>query len=338
MSTRTPLAVLVLGGTSWLGGAVARQARDRGHTVTCLARGSSGPAPAGVELVVADRDDPAAYGPVAGRSWDCVVDVARQPRQVRGALDSLAGVARHWVFVSTISVYAGDDAPGADEDAALHPAWVGEGPAPDEEYGPAKVACEEAVLGSRPDALVARAGLIVGYGDRSDRFGYWPARFARADDAETVLVPPLDAWCQVVDVEDLAGWLLRCGEEGRGGVANAVGEPVRLADTLTACAEAAGTNPRPVEAGDAWLLDQQVAPWAGPESLPLWLPAEGYAGFMTRSTLAARDAGLATRPLVDTARAALVWERERGLDRSRKAGLSPERERALLAKLAESSA
>lgn len=327
-----PLSVLVLGGTSWLGGAVARRARDAGHDVTCLARGESGSVPDGVRLVVADRDLVTAYDGIA-RDWDVVVDVARQPLHVRGAVAALAGRVRQWVFVSTCSVYADDSTPGVDEGAALHPAWVGDGLAPDEEYGPAKVACEQELLAVFPDALVARAGLIVGYGDRSDRFGYWPARLSRAGDGDGVLVPPRDAWSQVIDVEDLAGWLVRCGETGQGGIANAMGEPTRLGDLLTACAEASGTSPRWVEAGDGWLQEQGVAPWSGPDSLPLWLPQPEYAGFMTRSTAAARTAGLTTRPVVESARAALSWERELGRDRARRAGLTPDREAGLLATL-----
>jgi nucleoside-diphosphate-sugar epimerase len=328
------LSVLVLGGTSWLGGAAARHARDAGHAVTCLARGSSGAAPAGVELVVADRDDPAAaYTSVADRDWDFVLDVARQPLHVTGALAALGERTRHWVFVSTCSVYADDSTPGADEAADLHPAWAGEGLAPDAAYGPAKVACEQAVLTSFPDALVARAGLIVGYGDRSDRFGYWPGRLARTAAGEPVLVPPLDSWCQVVDVEDLAAWLVRCGAAGRGGVANALSEPARLGDTLAACASAAGTTPRWVVATDAWLEEQGVQPWAGPDSLPLWLPQQDYAGFMRRSTATARDLGLVTRPVEASARAALRWERELGADRVRQAGLVPDREWGLLRRL-----
>ena len=87
------LAVLVLGGTSWLGGAVARHAHARGHAVSWLARGTSGSVPEGVELVTADRDDLSAYEAVTGRDWDFVVDVARQPLHVRGAVEALAAEA-----------------------------------------------------------------------------------------------------------------------------------------------------------------------------------------------------------------------------------------------------
>jgi nucleoside-diphosphate-sugar epimerase len=325
-----PLDVLVLGGTSWLGGSVARHAVRRGHRVTCLARGSSGSVPDGAELVQADRGDADAYDAVGRQDWDVLVDVSRQPLHVRTAVAALAGHVGHWVFVSTLSVYASDDIPGADETAPVHPAWAGDGLAPDDAYGPAKVACEQALLDAVPAALVARSGLIVGHGDRSDRFGYWPARFAQAADGDPVLVPPLGDPCQVIDVEDLAGWLVRCGEARRGGTVNAMGPTVPLEEVLRACAQASGVAPRMVEAEGAWLAARGVEPWMGPDSLPLWLPQPEYAGFMTRSRRRADELGLATRPLVSTAEAALAWERERGLERQRHAGLSPARERELL--------
>jgi 2'-hydroxyisoflavone reductase len=322
--------LLILGGTSWLGGAVARQARDRGHRVTCLARGESGAPPDGVRLVRADRSAESAYDEVRERHWDAVIDVARQPGHVRGAVEALAASARHWIFVSTCSVYATDDSPGAAEDAPLHPPWTGEGLASIEDYGPAKVACENIVLDAVPQATVARAGLIVGYGDRSDRFGYWPARIARSGTAEPVLVPPLDDPVQVIDVEALAGWLVHCAEDGVGGVFNALGDTTTMGAVLDASVAAAGQSARLVEVSDRWLRDHGVEPWMGPESLPLWLPKPEYAGFMTRSNVAARAAGLELRPLPDSTRAALAWERELGLDRERHAGLSPDREKALL--------
>ena len=334
-ASSAPLDLLVLGGTSWLGGAVARVARARGHRVTCLARGASGDAPEGVDLVVGDRDDPAtAYQAVAGRSWDAVVDVARQPLHVRGAIDALAGTSRHWVFVSTCSVYADDRRPGADESAALHDPWWGEGLAPDAAYGPAKVACERVVLEAVPDALVARAGLIIGYGDRSDRFGYWVARLARALAGERVLAPPADQPLQVVDVEDLAAWLVHCAEARTGGVLNAIGPEQTLGALLDLCLLAAGHPVDVVPVDDAWLQEQGVEPWMGPESLPLWLPRPAYDGFMARSNAAARAAGLTFRPLTESVQAALAWERTLGLDRERRAGLSPARERELLGRIA----
>lgn len=323
-------SVLVLGGTAWLSGAVARLAVGEGHAVTCLARGESGSVPDGAELVRADRSDARAYDAVADREWDVVVDVSRQPLHVRTAVDALGSRTRHWVFVSTMSVYADDATPGQDESGPVHRPWSGTGLAGFEDYGPAKVACERILLDSVPGALVARAGLIVGYGDPSDRFGYWPARFARAVDEEPVLVPPPADPCQVVDVADLAAWLLRCGLAGTGGVLNAAGPVRTLGEVVDSCRRVAGARARPVAADGSWLVEQGVEPWMGPESLPLWLPLPEYAGHPTRDRSRAVAAGLTTRPLEQTVGDALRWEQQLGLDRDRRAGLSPDREGQLL--------
>jgi nucleoside-diphosphate-sugar epimerase len=322
--------LLVLGGTAWLGRSVAREAHARGHRVTCLARGSSGPPPEGAALVTGDRDTPAGYDGLNGAAFDAVVDVSRQPRQVRTALDALSSRVGHWSFVSTCSVYADDLTPGQDESGPLHPAWVGEGEAALEEYGPAKVACEEAVLAREGASCVTRSGLIVGAGDGSDRFGYWPARVDRAvANREPVLVPALDSAVQVLDVDDFATWLVSLAERGTAGVLNAVGDVLTFGDVIAACGAASGGTPDLLERSDEWLTEHSVEPWSGPESLPLWLPRATYGGFMRRRNHAGKTAGLVLRPLADTVEAALGWERELGLERERRAGLSPLREAEL---------
>lgn len=325
--------VLILGGTSWLGGAIARLALDRGHRVTCLARGEAGKAPEGARFVRADRWRDGAYDEVSAEDWDSVLEVSWQPELVRGAVDRLGTRARHWVYVSSCSVYADDSKPGLAESDQLHAAWSGAGPAVIDDYGPAKVASEQACLDvlGRDRVLVCRPGLIAGYGDPSDRFGYWPGRVARTAGTDPeMLVPPLAGPAQVIDVADLAAWLVDVIEQPTTGVFNAVGEVHTFGDVLAACASVTGRQPTYAEATDEWLSAQGVQPWMGAESLPLWVPGPEYAGFMTRSNRAALAAGLRLRPLVETVRAALQWERETGLERLRKAGLSPERERELV--------
>jgi 2'-hydroxyisoflavone reductase len=325
--------VLVLGGTSWLGGRVAAAAHRRGHAVTCLARGEAGAPHEGVRFVPADRWTEHAYDPVLAE-WDSVIDVSWQPELVGGAVAGLREHAGQWIYISSCSVYADDSTPDADESAPLHEPWSGTGTVPVEEYGAAKVACERLVsAGVGADrALLVRPGLIVGYGDRSDRFGYWPARFARVQaGGEVVLVPPLDAACQVVDVDDLTDWLVRCVEERTAGVMNAICDPAPLADVLDACAAVAGAEPALMPVEDAWLTEHGVQPWAGEESLPLWLPHPEYSGFMRRGNAAAKRAGLTFRSWGDSAAAALRWETELGLTRDRRAGLSAAREQELLA-------
>jgi nucleoside-diphosphate-sugar epimerase len=335
MTESRGLDLLVLGGTSWLGGVVARRALERGHRVTCLARGESGDPPAGATWVRADRASSSAYDKVAEARWDAALDVSWQPDFVRSALGRLAGTTQHWIYVSSCSVYADDTTPGTDETAPVHDAYQGAGPVDWDAYGPAKVACERACLEAlgAERVLLARAGLIGGYGDRSDRLGYWPGRLARAADGESVLVPPLRSACQVIDVEDLAGWLVSCAEQRVSGTFNAIGDEGTVGAVVDASTEAAGTSPHLVEVTDEWLVARGVEPWMGPESLPLWLPQSDYAGFMARRNAAARAAGLRLRPLADTVRATLRWERESGLERARRAGLSTAREQELLDRL-----
>lgn len=318
-------SILVLGGTSWLGGVVAATAVADAHEVTCLARGQSGRVPGGARLVVADRDEAEAYAALpGGAAYDLVVDVARQPGHVRGALSALSDRARAWVLVSSCSVYARQDEPGADERAALLPALDGEVATP-EQYGEGKVACERAVSAARGrDALIARSGLIVGKGDESDRFGYWPGRFAlAADDGGPVLVPAAaDRPVQWVHVGDLARWVLDAGLSGATGTVNAMGAPVALADVLEAAAAAAGFRGEAVPVTDEALAAAGVQEFMGPRSLPLWLHDPGWSAFLDRSTEAAHALGLTARPLSETMAACLDWERELGLNRPRtRAGL-----------------
>ncbi|KQX66847.1 oxidoreductase [Angustibacter sp. Root456] len=328
--------MLVLGGTAWLGREVAREAIGAGYDVTCLARGESGSVPDGARLVAADRTQADGYAAVSGRDWDAVVDVARQPGQVRSALAALGERAGHWTFVSSCSVYADHGTPEADESAPLLPALdATEGTA--EQYGEAKVACELACLEALPDRLlVARAGLIAGPGDRSDRFGYWPARFALAAEGDpawpsTVLVPDTPHFAtQTIDVRDLAAWLVRSATARSTGVFNVVGADEPLGTVLEAAARVAGYDGA-VEAVDSqWLHEQDVEDWMGPRSLPLWIADPAWAGFGARDGSAARAAGLTYRPLDDLVAGALAWERELGLHRHRSAGLTAAQERALL--------
>ena len=331
-------SILVLGGTSWLGGAVAAHALSLGHDVTCLARGVSGEVPDGARWVAADRGDSAAYAALGTHAgWDLVVDVARQPGHVRGAVRALADRTSSWVFVSSCSVYARHDEPGADESAALLQALEAETGTP-EQYGEGKVACELAVRRVRGgDALIARSGLIVGHGDPSERFGYWPARFAdAAQDGGPVLVPDHpDQPVQWVDVGDLAPWLVSAGLAGTTGTVNAVGTPRSLREVLGTAARVAGFSGDIVNADPAALARQGVEEFMGPRSLPLWLHDPEWQAFMDRSAAAATTAGLTTRPLEASVTDALAWERQLGTSRPRsRAGLSRADELAAITALA----
>lgn len=322
------MRILVLGGTVFLSAEIARQALARGHDVTALARGTAALPPEGAAFVQADRALGAdAYVGLDG-DWDEVVEVSWDPGQVSDALVALAGRAGHWTYVSSCSVYADHAQTNTDESAALLPELEVGADAADF-YGEAKVSCERRSADAvGPRLHISRPGLIVGPGDASDRFGYWPARFAR--DNDPVLVPDLpDALTQVIDVRDLAAWLLDAAEKRIAGTFNAVGHTVGFNAVLGAAIDAAGYAGHIYIADPQWLAESGVEYWAGKDSLPLWLP-EGMEGFATRRADAAGQLGLNRRPFDESLGDTLADERQRGLSRERRAGLSASRERELI--------
>lgn len=317
--------VLILGGTGWLSGRIARRWLDAGASVTCLARGERA-APDGAALVPGDRDDPEACAALAARDWDQVVDISSQAAHVAAAVAALGDRAGRWTYVSSMSVYSDDETIGADESAPRHPPAQ---PGDEYEYGAQKSAAEDAVATLAERALIVRPGLIVGDGDPSDRFGYWAAAFTRAGD-EPVLLPPVDGrTAQVIDVDDLAAYVVTTSADG---AVNAIGDVHPLADVLDAVRAASGHTGETIVASEEWLLAHGVEYWMGERSLPLWLPAE-MTGFMTRSNALFRATGGELRPLSATIAQVVADERDRGVERSRRVGLTRAEERALLSEL-----
>jgi nucleoside-diphosphate-sugar epimerase len=310
------MRLLVLGGSVFLSRAVAEEAVRRGHEVTCACRGSSGSVPDGTRHVVADRSE--GLPDELTDDYDAVVDVGRLPSWVRSAVERTPSA--HWVFVSTINVYSDDSTPGGPGALPLHEPLhedrdLREDP---EAYGPMKVACEQVVSAGAASATIIRPGLIVGPGDPSGRFTYWPARLADTADHPEVLVPgsPDDS-VQVVDARDLAAWIVTCAEERRTGTFDGTG----LATTRAAFVDAVAAAARELGLHDPttttftavdqdFLVAHEVEPWTGPRSVPVWLPLPEYAGLMAHDVTASFDAGLTTRPLSETARDTLLWLRE----------------------------
>jgi len=328
--------ILILGGTAWLGRELAGQAVVRGHAVSCLARGESGPVAEGATLIRADRRSPGAYEAASGQAWAAVIEISWQPGMVREALAELRHRARHWTYISSGNVYASHAARGTDETGELL-APTGRDEVDAALYSEAKVACELACSAAGDGGLlIARSGLIGGPGDDSDRTGYWVARAAR-DRGGPMLVPDApDAWAQAIDVRDLARWVLDCAERQVDGVYDAVGHVIRLDQWIDTSREVGGHTGPVVRAAPDWLLAQGVAEFMGPDSLPLWIADPEMQGFSTRTGDRAQAAGLRRRPVGEMLRDTLKWEREQGLDRPRKTGISAVREVELLAALAGS--
>jgi hypothetical protein len=138
---------------------------------------------------------------------------------------------------------------------------------------------------------------------------------------------------RVIDVTDLADWLVHCAAERVSGVFNAVGDPLRFGDMLQLAQEVSGVERRLVAAAPAWLTEHGVQPWMGPRSLPLWIGDPDWLGFSDRDNTVAKDAGLRLRPYRELFRRALENERARPDTTPRACGLTDEDERALLAAL-----
>jgi 2'-hydroxyisoflavone reductase len=319
------MRLLVLGGTRFLSQATAADAVARGHEVTCAARGESGDVPAGARHVVLDREAPDSSA--LDGEWDAVVDVARTPSWVADALGALAERVPHWTFVSTISVYAETATPGGSQDTlpVLPPITDDVEQDTPEAYGASKVACEQYVQARAQEALVVRPGLIVGPGDPSGRFSYWPERLAEGGAVLAPESPDLPA--QVIDVRDLAGWIVTCAENRLTGVYDATGHASNLGVMLEEVSRSVGGDAELVWVDAGFLREHDVDYWAGSRSLPLWLPYEA-SGLAAHDVSAAFAAGLTTRPIADTARDTLDWLRS--AEDPTRTGLTRAEERDLL--------
>jgi 2'-hydroxyisoflavone reductase len=338
------LKILVIGGTGLIGPPMVEYALARGHELTLFNRGKTNthlfP---DVERIKGDRNDDITALETAvadGRKWDVVIDnTASIPRWVSESAGLLAEAADLYLYTSSISAYADASTPGADETAAL-----GRISAEDEalvkttkditgeNYGPLKVRCEEEARKAFPDgAIVVRPGLIVGPGDYSDRFSYWPVRINRGGEVMAPGNP--DDPVQFIDCRDLGEWYIRLVENRALGTYNGVGprSPMSIGGLLHGI-RATVDNEISFTWVDANFLEKhEVAPWM---HMTVWVPPVGeYAGFSASSIQRALDAGLSFRPLADTAKATMdYWN---SLDEERRAkpraGLAAEKEQEVLA-------
>lgn len=329
-----PVRILILGGTGFIGPHQVRYAVSRGHQVTVFNRGKTNPGsvPAGVERLEGDRNGK--LDALKGRVWDAVIDnPSTLPRWVRDAAQLLKDSVAHYLFISTISVYADNSKPNMDEsDATVTLADPTVETIDGETYGGLKALAEKEAEKAFPGrTTIVRPGLIVGPGDNTDRFTYWPVRIARGGE---VLAPgtPNDP-VQIIDARDLAEFTIRLVEERTHGTFNATGpaHPLTMAEMLYGIKAVTTAGAQFTWVPASFLEEQKVSPWS---DMPVWLPPIGEtAGFGSRSIKRALAAGLTFRPLADTAQATLDYHDARDAERKSKmrAGLSPQREAEVLA-------
>ena len=304
----------MLGGTKFLGRAIAGDALARGHELTLFTRGTTNPDlfPE-AERIRGDRKRDLAA--LEGRTWDAVIDTSGYlPADVRASAELLRDSGRY-VFVSSVSVYA-DFSSGPTEEsptAELGSMQEDELAADYSNYGPLKALAEaevERVFGDR--ALIVRPGLIVGPHDPTGRFTYWAHRLARG--GELLAPAPPERRSQFIDVRDLAAWILDAAEQGLTGTYNATNQGVSWSELL------AGAEVTWV--ADEFLQEHEVGPWM---ELPLWIPDPEWVGMHSIDVGRALAAGLSFRPLEETIRGAAQAPLQDGV------GLTPEREGDLLA-------
>ena len=340
------LNLLILGGTGLTGPFQVRYALARGHKVTVFNRGRhNNRLPAGVTELVGDRNLHQ-LDQLKGKEWDAVIDNPTSlPFWVKDAADVLKDRTKHYVFISTISVYETKGRAAIDESSPLMQYTKGDPLAvtiqdliKDIEglYGPMKVASErEATKWFGDRTTIIRPTLIAGPGDDSFRFTYWPYRIAKGGE---ILAPGdgLDH-VQVIDARDLAEWTIRVVENGTTGAFNAAGpaSPLTMAEQLHGIRAAFdGTR----ELSFTWvpaefLAARKVEPWG---DMPTWIPRNDpdYAG-ANAANARARAAGLTFRPLAVTAVDSLEWFNasppEAQARMLKGAGVDAERERAVLA-------
>ncbi len=334
-----PLRILVLGGTGFTGPFQIAYALARGHQVTMFNRGKR-PLPdwpGEVEQLLGDRNT-GDLKSLEGREWDvCIDNPTTLPFWVRDAGKVLKGRVGHYLFISTISVYADGARPGINEEAPVAQykgkdamAETMESLRADVEnlYGPLKALSEaEAHKQFGKNVTIVRPGYIVGPRDETDRFTYWPKRIAQGGE---VLVPgdgkdPV----QIIDGRDLGEWMIRLAENATTGTFNACGPDYTLStDAMVHGCHAVTGGPVSFTHVSPEFVEKNQA------ALPIWVPREGtpFSGYGAVSNAKAIAAGLTFRPLATTVADLLAWYRGLPAERQAetRAGLTREKEAELL--------
>lgn len=329
------MKLLILGGPKFLGRYLIHAALARNHEVTLFNRQQTNPQlfPE-VQKLRGNRDGD--LQTLHGRRWDAVIDTCGYtPNTVRATTKLLTDSVDHYTFISSISAYRNFTRPGLDESSPVE--QLAEGVSEDDNsntYGARKALCERAAEEIMPGRVFnVRPGMIIGPHDESGRFLYWVRRLAMGGE---VLAPGRpDSHVQLLDVRDLADWIIRMVESRKIGVYNATGPASVLTfqQMLAQSEVAVNSDVRMMWLDDAFLLEHGVKPFS---DLPFWIPSETHKGFFAIDGRQAFASGLFCRPLAETAGDTLAWDTAAGVQRQ--FGLTLERERQLLSLWKDSNA
>ncbi|MEQ9423597.1 MAG: NAD-dependent epimerase/dehydratase family protein [Cyclobacteriaceae bacterium] len=330
-----PKKILILGGTGFIGPNMVKYAKERGHEVTIFSRGNRESEVDGVEHLIGDRNND--LSALEGRKWDVVMDNNTYDyKWVQLSTEKLKDAVDHYIFVSSISAYdlpeeSRSDKPVYDQIVDENynrfktgPNWKDGDEAP---YGLMKAICENIAHEAFPGrTTVVRPGLIIGPGDKTDRWTYWPVRIAEGGE---VLAPgnPQHA-NQVIDQRDLTEWIVRLAENGAMGNFNGVGPASRMSmgQMLGAIWGGVGGDATFTWVDEQFLEEQGVGAW---QDMPSWIPGDPLMFCTNQKSI---EAGLRFRPLAQTAADTLAWDLNRPEEErnNRRAGLSREREKEVL--------
>lgn len=321
-----PLKILILGGTGFIGPHMVRHGIAQGHEISMFNRGKTNPSLfPGVEHLTGDRDR--GLDSLKGRKWDAVIDNSGYvPRHVRDSAELLRDNVGRYLFISTGSVYqwAGEE---INEDSPLVVLEDPKSEDVEKHYGPLKVDCEKAVNEIYgPRATVVRLHIVAGPGDTTDRFTYWPVRFAQG--GELIAPGEQSNPVQFVDVRDVAEFTVHLVEQNTGGTFNAAGPAEKDYSMATFLETVKGATKS--SASYTWVDEKFLGERKA--NFPLWISQRGPARALCRvRSSRGIAAGLRFRPVATTARETLEWFKAEPADRQAKLNLQLDRDAKVLA-------
>ena len=326
------MKILVIGGTRFLGYYIVKSALRAGHDVTIFNRGvSSKEVPDRVKFIKGDRTKKSDIEKLTKQNWDLVIDTCGY---VPDDIELLAGILKNnidkYLFVSSISVYDSNQRNGSvTEDAPVLKLPIDADPNERtfQYYGEKKALCEKKVIHYFGDnSIIIRPGLIVGPRDQTYRFPYW---VERVSEGGQILAPGnQDASVQVIDVRDLADWIIKLGKNDKTGIYNATGpeEIMTFQSFFEECRKILNMECSFTWVDEKFLLEKEVGEWI---EIPLWLSEENSELFDADFSKAI-NTGLTFRPISETIQDTYDWFKDFEKEDFRSKALTREKEKQLL--------